>query len=175
DAVRELLEQLERATRGPAERIARYSLACSKLSLSIEEERADDAAADLEQLRAVWKDKEPTRSELLFKNYEADVLRIQRRFEEAARSYRPALDAPNVASCMYDLVSSLASGLAVSLFELGRYEEAVRQAELATQFGARGDRLDELIGLRIQAQCHWALGHQREAQELFLRAEAAHF
>src|SRR5207244_6579310 len=45
---------------------------------------------------------------------------------------------------------------------------------LAVRAGHRVDRLEELIGLRLQGQCSWAMGRHQHATETFARAQALH-
>jgi transcriptional regulator of acetoin/glycerol metabolism len=114
------------------------------------------------------------RDRLLIRNYEAEVLLLAGRNEEAARAFESTLEEALAAVGHADLVSSLARGLAESLHALGDHERAEDRASLAVRTGHRVDRLEELIGMRLQGQCSWAMGRHQQAIETFARARALH-
>ena len=172
--VRGLLDEMEaQASRGLSSMETNVLWSCW-LSYCIEQREAGESADYLERLRSHPYSVEPERSMILFQNFEADVLLVQGRFEEAANRYRSALASPGIERFRFDLVPSLARGLAESLHGMGDHLAALEHATCAMKTGARSDRVEELIALRIRGQCQWALGRREAARESFMRAQALH-
>jgi transcriptional regulator of acetoin/glycerol metabolism len=146
----------------------------SWLSYWIEMGDKRESQRQLQDLRAHTARQMGPRDRLLIRNYEAEVLLLAGRNEEAARAFESTLEDALAAVGHADLVSSLARGLAESLHALGDHERAEDRASLAVRAGHRVDRLEELIGLRLQGQCAWAMGRHQHAIETFARAQALH-
>ena len=146
----------------------------SWLSYWIEMADKRESQRQLQDLKAHTARQVGPRDRLLIRNYEAEVLLLSGRHEDAARAFESGLEDALAAVGHADLVASLARGLAEALHALGDHERAEDRASLAVRTGHRVDRLEELIGLRLQGQCSWAMGRQAHAIETFARAQAMH-
>ena len=175
DQARKLLESVDEHIESlPAGRIV-FVQDASWLSYWIEMGDTRESQRQLQDLKAHTARQMGPRDRLLIRNYEAEVLLLSKRNDEAARAFESALEDALAAVGHADLVSSLARGLAESLHALGDHERAEDRASLAVRAGHRVDRLEELIGLRVQGQCSWAMGRHQHAIETFARAKALHF
>ncbi len=175
DQARKLLESVDEHIESlPAGRIV-FVQDASWLSYWIEMGDTRESQRQLQDLKAHTARQMGPRDRLLIRNYEAEVLLLSKRNDEAARAFESALEDALAAVGHADLVSSLARGLAESLHALGDHERAEDRASLAVRAGHRVDRLEELIGLRVQGQCSWAMGRHQHAIETFARAKTLHF
>ncbi|MEQ1833543.1 MAG: sigma 54-interacting transcriptional regulator, partial [Candidatus Eisenbacteria bacterium] len=169
-----LLEEVEQHVMAqPGGRIV-FVLDASWLSYWIEMADVREAQRQLQDLKAHTSRQLGPRDRLLVRNYEAEVLLLSGRNDEAAREFESTLEEALAAVGHADLVSSLARGLAESLHALGDHERAEDRASLAVRAGHRVDRLEEVTGLRLQGQCAWAMGRQSLALETFARARRMH-
>ncbi len=174
ERVLENLAKFDQHAEGVATHLVTSIREASWLSYLIEIRSVEGCERRLASLRANNCRYPGTRNHLLLRNYEADILLLQGRNEEAAATYSAALEDALAMGAEADLAPSLARGLAESLFALGDFERADDRASWAIRAGALGDRLEELIGYRIQGQCRWAMGRHDDARSAFRRALTAH-
>jgi predicted ATP-dependent protease len=114
------------------------------------------------------------RMQSVFADMQAVMLNARGRYDESEQPLREILDHAVLGGRNSEVVAGASCSLTEALVGQNRFEEALETSRLAVRAGIRFDWEIWSRALRLQAQCHIALGSKRAAERVLRKATGLH-